>query len=42
LVTEGGSVTVSVAAEDVAEPCEFVNTARYSVPDWAIVGELTV
>jgi hypothetical protein len=42
VVTTGALLTVSVAAFVVAEPTEFVNTARYWVPFWAAVTALTV
>jgi len=37
-----GALTVKVAAVVVAEPCEFVNTARYSLPDCDVAVGLTV
>ena len=42
VVTAGVAVTVSVATLVVAVPAEFVNTARYCVPFWAVVVDATV
>ena len=40
-VTEGGVDTVNTAAAEVAEPAEFVNTARYVLPlsPWVTLNE---